>query len=253
MTALIGIFSAFGLLLAAIVIGGTPAAFVSGAGILIVVCGTLAVTAISFSGKELSEMPRTVWRVIVEPQRDPTLAALTVIRLAERTRKEGMMVLKSLLPSMRGAPFLSNACQLILDGSTPEEADGILEREANAAANRYLRSIEVLRRAGEVAPAMGLIGTLIGLVQMLGNLDDPGAIGPAMAVALLTTLYGALLAHLVFVPLAAKAERLISDETLLNTVYAMGVSAIGRKENPRRLEMLLNTVLPPTRKVMYFK
>ncbi|RMD86614.1 MAG: flagellar motor protein MotA, partial [Alphaproteobacteria bacterium] len=157
------------------------------------------------------------------------------------------------LPSLREDPFLSEACQLILDGSTPEEAEAILEREAHAAANRYNRSIDILRRAGEVAPAMGLIGTLIGLVQMLGSLDDPTRIGPAMAVALLTTLYGALLAHLVFLPLATKAERMATDESLLTTVYSMGVSSISRKENPRRLEMLINTVLPPAKKVMHFK
>ncbi|GEQ98192.1 flagellar motor protein MotA [Iodidimonas gelatinilytica] len=253
MSALIALLSAFGLLGAAIALGGAPAAFINGAGILIVLLGTMAVTAISFSSRELADMPRTLWQLITEPQRDPTLAALTVLKLAERTRKDGMIVLKKILPSMDDTPFLANACQLILDGATAEEAEAILQRESHSVANRYLRSIEVLRRAGEVAPAMGLIGTLIGLVQMLGSLDDPGSIGPAMAVALLTTLYGAIMAHLVFIPLAAKAERIASDETLLNTVYAMGATSISRKENPRRLEMLINTVLPPSNKIMYFK
>ncbi len=253
MTAIFGLLSAFGLLAVAIAIGGAPAAFINGAGILIVVFGTIAVTAISFTAEELKAMPLTIWRLLTEPQRDPSLAAMTVIRLAEQARKSGLIALKKLLPSLSQDPFLSNACQLILDGSTPEEAEAILEREAHAAANRYSRSIDILRRAGEVAPAMGLIGTLVGLVQMLGSLDDPSRIGPAMAVALLTTLYGAMLAHLVFIPLATKAERMATDESLLNTVYALGAASIGRKENPRRLEMLINTVLPPAKKVMYFK
>lgn len=253
MVALIALFSAFGLLGVAIMIGGAPAAFVNGAGVIIVVMGTIAVTAISFSGRELLEMPRTIWRLITEGQNDPALAAMQVINLADRARKDGLLALQKLLPTFKDLPFFANACQLIIDGSTPEEAEAILQREAHSAANRYMRSIDILRRAGEVAPAMGLIGTLIGLVQMLGALDDPGAIGPAMAVALLTTLYGAVLSHLVFIPLAAKAERIASDETLLNTVYAMGAASIGRKENPRRLEILINTVLPPTNKVMYFK
>ncbi|GAK33068.1 flagellar motor protein MotA [Iodidimonas nitroreducens] len=253
MIALFALFSAFGLLAAAVTLGGAPAAFINGAGMLIVVLGTLAVTAISFSGRELAEMPRTLWRLLIEPQRDPALAAITVLKLAERTRKDGLIILKKLMPSLGDSPFLMNACQLILDGSSPEEAESIMQKENHAAANRYLRAIEILRRAGEVAPAMGLIGTLIGLVQMLGSLDDPSAIGPAMAVALLTTLYGAILAHLVFIPLAAKAERMASDEAILNTVYAMGAASMSRQENPRRLEMLINTVLPPTNKVMYFK
>lgn len=253
MAALIALFSAFGMLIAAMFLGGTPAAFVNGSGILIVIFGTMAVTAISFSPRELSEMPRTLWRLMTESQRDPSLAARTVLQLAERTRKDGILVLNKLLPGLRDYHFLRSACQLILDGTSAEEAEAILQRESHAVANRYMRSIDILRRAGDVAPAMGLIGTLIGLVQMLGSLDDPSSIGPAMAVALLTTLYGAMMAHLVFIPLAAKAERIASDETLLNQVYAMGATSISRKENPRHLEMLINTILPPTNRIMYFK
>lgn len=253
MTALLGLLSAFGLIFAAIFVGGAPGAFVNAAGILIVVMGTLAVTAISFSAHELATAPKTLWRVMTRPQDDPALAAVTMLRLAEHARKDGVMALEKLMPSLRGNSLLSNACALILDGADPKDSENMLRREATAAAHRYLRTIDLLRRAGEVAPAMGLIGTLIGLVQMLGALDDPASIGPAMAVALLTTLYGALLAHLVFLPLAAKAERIASDETLLAEVYALGAASIGRRENPRRLEMLINTVLPPAKKVTYFK
>ena len=110
----------------------------------------------------------------------------------------------------------------------------------------------VLRKMGEFSPAMGLIGTLVGLVQMLGHLDDPSTIGPSMAVALLTTFYGAVLANIVFLPLASKLERNSAEETLVNNVYLMGAASIGRQENPRRLEMLLNSVLPPAKRVRYF-
>ena len=99
---------------------------------------------------------------------------------------------------------------------------------------------------------MGLIGTLIGLVQMLGQLDDPSTIGPSMAVALLTTFYGAVLSNMLFSPLAAKLERNSDEEVLLNTIYLTGVTSIGRKENPRRLEMLVNTLLPPAQRVQFF-
>ena len=99
---------------------------------------------------------------------------------------------------------------------------------------------------------MGLIGTLLGLVQLLGQLSNPAAIGPAMAVALLTTFYGAILAHMVFLPLAAKADRSREAEQLINSVYSLGASSIGRKENPRRLEVALNALLPPNKQVQYF-
>jgi len=253
MTAIVGLLSAFLLLLAAIVMGGAPAAFVNGVGIVLVVLGTLAVTTISFSIGELRDLPDTMRRVVLRGGRDPSLAAVTMLRLAERARKDGIMSLKQVLPSLRDNPVLSNACQLVLDGAPPADAESILERESSASLNRYLQAAAVLRRAGEVAPAMGLIGTLIGLVRMLGSLSEPAQIGPAMAVALLTTLYGAILAHLVFLPLAEKAERMAAEESLLNRVYTLGATSIGRQENPRQLEMLINAILPPAKKVAYFK
>ena len=118
---------------------------------------------------------------------------------------------------------------------------------------RHQKGVNVLRRAAEFSPAMGLIGTLIGLVQMLGGLDDPTTIGPRMAVALLTTFYGALLANLVFSPLAAKLERNSGLEETINNIYLIGASSVGRQENPRRLEMLLNSTLPPTDRVRFFE
>jgi chemotaxis protein MotA len=99
---------------------------------------------------------------------------------------------------------------------------------------------------------MGLIGTLIGLVQMLGSLDDPSSIGPAMAVALLTTFYGAVLANMVFNPLAGKLERNSHIESTVSQIYTIGAASISRQENPRRLEMMLNTILPPDNRVAFF-
>ena len=116
---------------------------------------------------------------------------------------------------------------------------------------------ELFHRCGELEfifiGRSGLgFGFLFGLVQMLGRLDDPSTIGPSMAVALLTTFYGAVLANMVFLPLAAKLERNSTEEALVNNVYLMGATSIGRQENPRRLEMLLNSLLPPSQRVQYF-
>lgn len=253
MSSLIGLLSGFVLIFIATLIGGTPAAFVNSAGILVVILGTFAVTAISFTWAELADTPRSMWSILFQSHADPADAAYTVIQLAERARRDGVLELEKVLPALDNEPFLTKAVELVIDGSTAEEVEQILQREAGAVSGRHLRSIDVLRRAGEVSPAMGLIGTLIGLVQMLGNLDDPTTIGPAMAVALLTTFYGAILAHMVFIPLAAKAERNSTDESLLNSVYTLGLTSISRQENPRRLEMLINTVLPPAKKVAYFE
>lgn len=252
MTAILGLLSGFALVIVAIFIGGAPAGFVNAAGILIVLFGTFAVTSVSFSGREMGETPGTVWRMMVQIQQEPSRAATAVIQIAERARRDGFLALERILPTLNEEPFLRKALSLLIDGTKGEEIEQILNREAGAIAARNMKTVDVLRRAGEVAPAMGLIGTLIGLVKMLGTLDDPSSIGPAMSVALLTTFYGAIMAHMVFIPLAARAERLSSDETLLNSVYALGAASMGRKENPRQLELIVNTILPPAQKVNYF-
>jgi chemotaxis protein MotA len=141
---------------------------------------------------------------------------------------------------------------MAIDGTPGEEIERIMQRELQATSHRNTRTVSILRKAADISPAMGLIGTLVGLVQMLGNLEDPSTIGPSMAIALLTTFYGAILANMVFTPLASKLERNSADETLINTLYVMAAASIGRQENPRRLEMLLNTVLPPDHTVDYF-
>jgi len=140
-----------------------------------------------------------------------------------------------------------------VDGSEPDEVERIMQSELQATTERQTRAVGMLRKAAEISPAMGLIGTLVGLVQMLGTLEDPSTIGPSMAVALLTTFYGAILSNLVFTPLASKLERNSAEDALMNEMYVMAAASIARQENPRRLEMLLNTILPPENKVVYFQ
>lgn len=253
MTALIGLLSGFGLIITALWLGGAPAGFVSLGGVIIVVFGTISITAVSFSWRDLFNTPVTIWHIIFHKQSDPTAAAQTVMQLSERARRDSILVLEQLMPALESEPFLAKAVGLIVDGTKPEEVEQIMQREAGTVQSRYEKSVDILRRAGEIAPAMGLIGTLIGLVQMLGRLEDPSTIGPSMSLALLTTFYGAVMAHMVFIPLAAKAERNSADEALLNSVYALGVASIGRQENPRRLEMLINSLLPPEKKISYYE
>jgi chemotaxis protein MotA len=141
---------------------------------------------------------------------------------------------------------------MLVDGIVVEEIERNLTFETHAMMQRHVRSTGILRRAAEVSPAMGLIATLIGLVNMLGSLNNPESIGPAMAIALLGTLYGAVLANVVFLPLASKLERNSATELLINQIYILGSSSIGRQENPRRLELVLNTILPANQRVKYF-
>ena len=252
MTAIFGIISAFLLVTTAMFIGGPLASFFNSGGILIVVFGTVAVTSVSFSARELLDTPGIIWRLLVHTPQHPTKAAHQIIKMSEKARKDDLVKLeKQLLKGKFSALFLKGI-QLLIDGAKPEFVENLMNREAGTIQSKSLKSVDVLRRAGEVSPAMGLIGTLVGLIQMLGNLDDPTTIGKAMAIALLTTFYGAILAHMFFIPLAARIERIAGDQGLLNSVYALGASSIGREENPRQLEIILNTILPPEQKVRYF-
>ena len=248
----LGLIGGFTLIAAAVVLGGSVTAFIDGPSILIVLGGTFAVTSVSFSWEEVVTAQRTIFHALFRHTADPTEAAEQSLQVAERVRKNGPMELQNMLPKLDNEPFFQKALGVVLDGTPVEEIETMLTSEVSAMANRHVKSAGVLRRAAEVSPAMGLIGTLVGLVQMLGSLDDPSSIGPAMAVALLTTFYGAILANMLFLPLASKLERNSSEETLNYRIYALTASSIARRENPRRLEMLINTLLPPVKRVAYF-
>ncbi|TVR82800.1 MAG: flagellar motor protein MotA [Rhodospirillales bacterium] len=233
-------------------LSGTPGSFVNLPGLLIVLGGTFAAVSLSSSLSDVANAVHLVMEALLSPRRDPSAAAIGMLDLADTARHQGLLSLESITDTLEDAPLLQKGMGLVIDGLPPAEVEAILARDLWSTAERHSLAVGVLRRAAEYAPAMGLIGTLIGLVQMLGKLDDPHAIGPSMAVALLTTLYGAVLANLVFSPLAAKLERNAADDGLVNRVYALGAVSIGRQENPRRLEMLLNSVLPPARRVRHF-
>ena len=173
-------------------------------------------------------MGRAVLYHVIEPDD----AARWVLQLADHARKKGILALQNRMGDLKNAPFLQRAAVMVVDGMPPEQVESVLMREADAIRQRHIRSAGVLRRAGEVAPAMGLIGTLVGLVQMLGNLEDPSTIGPSMAIALLTTFYGAVLANMLFLPLANKLDRNSDAEAMINQIYAIGIASISRQENP---------------------
>ncbi|MEE2698942.1 MAG: MotA/TolQ/ExbB proton channel family protein [Pseudomonadota bacterium] len=249
---IIGMVTGFLFVIGAIFIGGAPGSFFNPPSILIVIGGTFAVTTACFSLKEMRSTLSVVMQTITYSFRDPADAAVQVLKLSYLARKEGVLALQKHLDSIKAEPFLHKGLSMIVDGNPGKEVEAILRREMHSTVMRHSKSTSVLRKLGEFAPAMGLIGTLIGLVQMLANLDDPSSIGPAMAVALLTTFYGAVLANMVFLPLASKLERNSSEETIVNNIYLIGVASVGRKENPRRLEMLINSLLPPSQRIRYF-
>lgn len=249
---LAGVIGAFGVIAGAMVLGGSPKSFVDLPAILIVFGGTILVTMASFSMQEMRGMPSVAFRAVVYHAEDPSDAARRILHLADRARHTGALSLVEIGRTIGQSRFLGQAIQLVADGLPVEEIEQVLTHEREATQQRHVRSASILRRAGEVAPAMGLIGTLVGLVQMLGNLDDPSTIGPSMAVALLTTFYGAILANMLFHPLAAKLERNSEVEVMVHQIYTLGAVSISRQENPRRLEVLINSILSPAQRVNFF-
>lgn len=248
----LGILSAFGLIGLAIAASGTGRSFIDVPSILIVLGGTMGVTLASFSFQEFLRTPSVVFHNIFEKHYEAREVALTMLDLAEAARKKGLLAMQEDMAKYRDNPFLTKGMHMVIDGVEPEEVERVMRQEIHSTSERHQQGALVLRKMAEVAPAMGLIGTLIGLVQMLGNLDDPSKIGPAMALALLTTMYGATMAYAFFSPLASKLERNSAEEMLVRTLLLRGVVSIGKQENPRRLEMLLNTILPPASRVQYF-
>lgn len=250
---ILGLGGGIMLVMIAILLGGSASAFIDIPSLIIVLGGTISVTMISFSIPEILNTQRLLLQTIFTARDDVQKIAREVIAISERARRQGEKDIERLMKSISDKPMLARGFAMILDGIPPAEVEHMLRQEVTAMVNRHNRSAGVLRRAAEVAPAMGLIGTLVGLVQLLGNLQQPESIGPAMALALLTTLYGAVLANMVLAPLASKLERNSANEAMVLSVYAIGASSISRQENPRRLEMLINSILPPSKRVRYFE
>ncbi|HYE51356.1 MAG TPA: MotA/TolQ/ExbB proton channel family protein [Azospirillaceae bacterium] len=248
----LGLAGGLALVAAALVMGGNLLAFFDLASVLIVLGGTVAVTAVSFSMEDVGVARRLLAAAVARRVPSPKDTAEYVLRLADVARRAGPLALQGLVPQLEKSGLLRRAVEMIVDGLPAEEVERILRTEIEAEQARAANGARVLRRAAEVAPAMGLIGTLVGLVQMLGSLQDPSSIGPAMAVALLTTFYGAILGSMVLAPLAGKLERNAEAQGLVDTLYMLGAVSVARQENPRRLEILMNTVLPPDLRLRVF-
>ena len=251
--AILGLVAAIGLILIAIFLGGMPAAFADLPSTLIVIGGTLAVTIASFPSSDLALAPSTIASAL-SPRGigTPRQVAREGLAIAELVRREDLRVVETKSELLAHRPILQRGIEMILDGTKSNKIQYILEREVEILEERRFRAESILRRAADVAPAMGLIGTLIGLVQMLGQLEDPTSIGPAMAVALLTTFYGAILAHAVFTPLAERLSKLREIERMHHEIQMRCVLSIAERENPRRLESLLNGLLPPADRLEEF-
>jgi chemotaxis protein MotA len=166
-----------------------------------------------------------------------------MVKYAEVARRDGILALENVTADIDD-PFIVSGIQMAVDGTDPDLIEAIMMNDLEAVEARHAEGKAVFDNIGKFAPAFGMIGTLIGLVIMLKNMNDPSKIGPGMAVALITTFYGALLANLVALPLAEKLGRRSREEVLLKMIVIKGVMAIQSGDNPRIVEQKLKTFLP---------
>jgi len=250
---IVGLIIALSLVGAALAFGGSTGAFFNAPAALIVIGGTIAVTAISYRGDDLSKTWSITKASMLYHIRDPKEIATQLMDLSVLAKSKGVLAIAQQETELQKDPYLEFAMRYITDGYKTEDILQILTHDTDALAERHKTGASILRRASEVAPAMGLIGTLVGLVQMLSQLNDPSSIGPAMAVALLTTFYGAMLGTVILAPMAAKLERNASLDITIKDLIVSAAVSISQSESPRKLETILNAALPPASKIVYFK
>ena len=242
---LIGIIGAIGCIVAAILMGGEMGMFVNGPSILIVVAGTLAVVLMKFPLANMLGAFGIALKAFIHKSNPPSEIIEQSIELANVARKEGLLGLESVEVKNE---FLAKGITMVVDGNAPELVSKILTREISLSIERNEIGLSIFKAIGDVAPAMGMIGTLIGLVQMMSNMSDPKSIGPAMAIALLTTLYGAVIANVFALPIAGKLAHRSNEERLSKSMILESISAIQEGLNPRMIEGLLNVYLPENKK-----
>lgn len=224
--------------------GGAVGAFWDAASILITLGGTVASTLVHFRGEQIGSVLKLLRIALVGRTPSPRETIRLLVHFAAKARREGLLALDDEAESLDD-PFLKKGLRLVVDGTDPETVRQILDIEVTFLEERHQSGRRIFEHMGAVAPAFGMVGTLIGLIIMLGRLDDPSSIGPAMAVALITTLYGVVLANLVFIPIAGRLRIKSEEEVLLREVMIEGVLSIQAGENPHIVEQKLESFLAP--------
>jgi len=242
---LVGLLGAFGIIIVAMVMGGSVLLFVNAPSLLIVVVGTIFAVLIKFPMGHFLGALKIAMKAFINKAEDPVKLIEEGVQLANIARKEGVLGLEG--QDIQNE-FLKRGIQLCVDGHEPEFVRSMLGKDINLTIERHERGQAIFKSMGDTAPAMGMIGTLIGLVQMLSAMDDPKSIGPAMAVALLTTLYGAVIATAFALPIADKLALRSKEERLNKALILETISSIQEGLNPRVMEELLKTYLPESKR-----
>ncbi len=238
---LIGLLGGLGIVVAAMVLGGDVGIFINVPSILIVIGGSIFVVLIKFTLGQFLSAGKVAVKAFMFKSVSPEEIIAETVELADAARKGGLLSLEDKEVS---TPFMQRGIQLLVDGHDPDVVRALLNKEAALTVERHDLGAQTFKALGDVGPAMGMIGTLVGLVQMLSNMSDPKSIGPAMAVALLTTLYGAMMATIVALPIADKLNIRKDEEALNKALIIDGLLSIQAGQNPRVIDQMLRNYLP---------
>ncbi|MGF1642769.1 MAG: MotA/TolQ/ExbB proton channel family protein [Thiotrichales bacterium] len=244
---LFGVFGAVGIVIWGIHLSGGFAQFVDSAALVIVIGGTFFVTLTQVPLQQFLGAFKEAMRAFSYRPTNPQVLIDEATHLTNIVRRQGILALDKI--EIRD-PFLRRGVELCIDGYPKDVVHKTLAKDINIELERHHDGVRLFKAMADAAPAMGMIGTLIGLVQMLLNLNDPKAIGPGMAVALLTTLYGALIAYAVANPIAEKLKSISAEERLRKMLILESIASIQDGTNPRVLQQLLTSFLPEEKREM---
>lgn len=238
---LVGLIAAIAVVLMAVFMGDDLGSVVNMPSMLIVFGGSFGVVLMRFSIGQFLGAVKIALKAFLHKSEDVNKLIDQIMELADEARKNGVLALENVEIQN---PFLKKGVQHVVDGLEGDVIEEMLSKDLVLTVDRHVRGQQIFKALGDVAPAMGMIGTLIGLVQMLSNLNDPSTLGPAMAVAMLTTLYGAMLANLLALPIAEKLELRSVEEKMVKSLIIDAIVSIQSGQNPRILHDLLKTYLP---------
>ncbi|MGE5341461.1 MAG: motility protein A [Candidatus Omnitrophota bacterium] len=246
----LGILSAFGLLGVAIVSRGNFGIFFDAGSALIVLGGTLGATLINYPMKDMIRVFGVVKNAFFHNDIDEMSLIPEMVRYARIARKDGILALDKILPEVED-PFYYEGLKMMVDGVKPDVLTHIMKSEIGFQAARHNIGISIFRTMGQYSPAFGLIGTLIGLIFMLQSMKDPGQITSAMALALITTFYGAILSNVLFLPIAGKLRELSNAEIKRKEMILAGILSIQAGEFPAMVEQRMIAFLPTQSRKTY--
>ena len=249
---LLAIFAGLTLIIIAIATQGNILIFWSLSSMVITIMGSFAALTASYPFKVLLDVPKILRQAFISPMDNRNELVEIFSKLARKARSEGLLSLEDEIEDIEDE-FLARGLQMVVDGVEPDGIKEIMGLEVETVERRHGVGHNIFKSWGELAPAFGMIGTLIGLIVMLSDLNDASAIGVGMATALITTFYGALLANLVLIPISTKLQSQTEEELFTKEMMIEGVLSIQSGTNPRIVEEKLSTYLSPKERKMVKK